>query len=316
MSGLQKKLFTIWERKKEKGKGVRNIDAFLIEGGRDSDISHGSNKIPVDTWHVRFISKYQFVVIIRSSKYDTHGSIIPMYKIYGFSKGFEKIKLIAIKNENDSKDESNDSITKQKEIDYYLFTSLKSWTSSLDKKDFVLPNDTPHAGQNQAIEFIIKNYNDALLTNKKRTSALICGDPGAGKSNIGMYIASALGGKAVRGYRLTTLGADFKDLWRLNPTKESPIILILDEIECAFRKAERADPVRESWCMAQDKSLLNSVLDELDSTKYLIVIGTTNLTFPQLYAEGYSSYIRKGRFDHCLSLPLDASTVNDNNFTT
>lgn len=296
---------------------IRNLDEYLMKHNSDIDISHGSTKTPMNTWHFRYVDGYQFVVLIRKSNYNYNsGSENALYLLYGLSEAFSKIKQIAIKKSNDSKYTDN-KVTKEstsKTVETCWFESSSYYKTSFTQNDSLLPSDTPYTGQLSVLDLIIANYNESLSTNKKKCSALLFGNPGVGKSNVGMYLASKLNARVVYGYRLTVAGICLDELWRLNPTEKSPVILVLDEIDCAFKKAQKAEEPRQLACLAQDKTALNSLFDRFERTNYLIVLGTSNDSFEKLIEDGYSSYMRKGRFDHCLTLSQESCIVNVNSF--
>ncbi len=147
-----------------------------------------------------------------------------------------------------------------------------------------------------------------LLTDYERTnhaSAIVMGKPGIGKSTIGYLVTLALGQeKGVRpvlvaNLDLTTRGLLYDDVVRPKPSREAPVVLMLDEYDQTVRHAERVDKSGkgESVSHAESKASLTGLLDRLAISDYVIVIATTN-DVELLKEKSFRPYTRKGRFDH------------------
>lgn len=285
---------------------VREMDKFILENAKDNDIAQSSSKKPMDTWHIRRIG-WGFIIAIRISM-SSYRETTELYSIYGTKKAFYKLmdRLEGEDNFIEIKIEKKEIL-----IETYTFESLSPWKTSFTRDNIYLPSSEPFIGQKNVIDTIMNAYNKSIRTNKKRISAILLGFAGVGKSNLALYLAKEINGRVVYGYDLCA-PISLDDMWRLSPTQDSPVILVLDEIDGAFEMAEKNERAKDFRSLAQNKTALNSLFDRFERTNYLIVIGTTNKTYKQLIDSGYQSYIRKGRFDICCTLSINDCKYHDN----
>ncbi|AYV84278.1 MAG: hypothetical protein Hyperionvirus21_12 [Hyperionvirus sp.] len=279
-------------------KMVRDMDKFLLEKGKECDVTDGSTKKPTDTWHLRRVG-CGFIVAARSTVVDFRSSR-ERYSVYGTKSAIASL-IKKIDNADGGVVSVDSGLTNQIEVSN--FESSSPWKTSFTSGKESLPGRVPYIGQRSCVDKIVAQYQARVVAadSRKCFSALICGPPGTGKTNTALYLAQRLGGRVVFGFDLVAPGVSLDDLWRMGATKESPVILNLDEIDGAIIQAEKNETAKEFRCLAQNKTSLNGLLDRFGRTPYLIVLGTSNISFEVLWGK-YQSYIRKGRFDLCFTL--------------
>lgn len=162
--------------------------------------------------------------------------------------------------------------------------------------------DSANLWQAKIIDLISADF-----AKNSRSSWFICGPPGCGKTTIGLLIAKHLVGPGVTpvlvtGVDFMTPGLSIKEAY-YTPIATEPVIIVLNEFDCAIRHAER-DPskdstgARESTCISNTPTLMLNTLDYMASTPFLIIIATTNMRQSELVTGIYQRYTRAGRFDN------------------
>lgn len=156
--------------------------------------------------------------------------------------------------------------------------------------------------QTKIVESIASDFNKTC-----RSSWIVCGPPGCGKSTLGLLVAKRLIAPSIRpvlctGVDFVTPGLSIR--WAYHyPCAATPVILLLNELDSAIRHAER-DPdkdstgARETTCIANTPTVMLNTLDYIMSTPHLIVIATTNMKQSELVTGIYQRYTRAGRFDN------------------
>ena len=271
---------------------VRSIDKFLVDTSKGTDICQSSSKKPTDSFHIRIIG-FGFIIARRRTMSDYHDTR-ESYMIYGTKSAVNNILGLV---------PENTIMNEQYKIKISNFESPSPWKSSFVTTDEEPFFEKPFVGQQKCIKKI-KNA-------RKNKSILLTGEPGVGKSNIALFLAKELNAQIVFGYDLTAPGISLDDLWRLSPSKESPVILVLDEIDGAFACANENKRAKEYRCLAQNKTSLNTLFDRFERTNHLIILATSNKKFCELNDE-YPSYIRRGRFDLCFTLLKDDCRLENN----
>jgi hypothetical protein len=271
-------------------KMIRDIDKFLVDTSKNTDICQSSTKKPTNSFHIRFIG-YGFIIAVRTSTTNYRGSS-ESYMIHGTKLAVEKLQ-----------GQIGDTDTKIAEVLKLKISNFEStgpWNTSFITADEEPYFATAFSGQELCIE--------KIATSK---SIFLCGEPGVGKTNVALFLAKKLTAQLVFGYDLTAPGVSLDDLWRLCPSENAPVILVLDEIDGAFACANANNRAKEHRCLAQNKTALNTLFDRFERTKHLIILATSNKRFSEL-VELYPSYIRKGRFDSCFTLTTDDCVVETN----
>lgn len=271
-------------------KMIRDIDKYLVDTCKNTDICQSSTKKPTNSFHIRIIG-YGFIVAIRTSSSNFRNTS-ESYVIYGTKLAVEKLQ-----------GQISDSDTKIAEVFKLKISNFEStgpWHASFITADEEPYFATAFPGQEICVE--------KIATTK---SIFLSGEPGVGKTNVALFLAKKLKAQLVFGYDLTAPGVSLDDLWRLCPSDNNPVILVLDEIDGAFSCANANNRAKEHRCLAQNKTALNTLFDRFERTKHLIILATSNKKFSEL-VDLYPSYIRKGRFDLCCTLTKDDCVVETN----
>jgi hypothetical protein len=188
-------------------------------------------------------------------------------------------------------------------------SALAPWKISATTTRIELPLK-PRDWQIKWCKKIISDYNI-----NHRSSIVISGPSGSGKSKFGDFIARQiqLNSKfkidptVIKHVDLTSKGLCLDDIITNVPTPINPIILLLDEYDTAINYAigERKNQTDFS-CMAESKPSLLNLLDRLSETKFIVLIATMNESVDALMKNKTTlPFLRKGRFDHHLSVNVN-----------
>jgi hypothetical protein len=151
--------------------------------------------------------------------------------------------------------------------------------------------------QNDIITTVIEKY-----TKSGTSICLINGESGTGKSTIGFLLAEKLHGSLCQTYSPTTPGDNLDLLYSIvEPTKENPLIILIDEVDIIFNKITQDSSVQHKSIPIEvnDKITWNRLLDHIQVGIYpnLILVLTSNLTHSELCSKYDDSFIRQGRVD-------------------
>ena len=219
---------------------------------------------------------------------------------------------INIKSLN-SDDSNNDSKDNNKCTKIKIYLGCNYYEGNF--KDILLPfNFDPFENQKFIIEKIHETYEKNAFSICR---TLIWGKPGGGKSFIGKLLAKKYNSAYSFDVKLLDPGTPILNLWKtVMPTKESPLIIQIDEFDIIIKKIHKMSENLESekphqWLrtIVGDKQSYNTFLSEyLICLPYVIYLFTMNSS-PDQINQLDKSYIRKNRID--LILPLD----NDDQIT-
>jgi len=134
----------------------------------------------------------------------------------------------------------------------------------------------------------------------EHTVAFLWGNPGTGKSMIGLFLAHTLNGMYCNTFSpwqpndtLTYLYSEHE------PSAESPLIIVFDEIDTNLMKIQNGIPSHKDHPIAvQDKTGWNRMMDEMQRGMfpYVILLMTSNKS-PDFINRLDPSYMRQGRVD-------------------
>lgn len=150
--------------------------------------------------------------------------------------------------------------------------------------------------QDRLFHRIIKVYET-----KSNTTCYLYGDRGKGKTFFAYLMAQYMNATLCKTYNPCEPGNNFCVMYsRILPSKQSPLILLLDEVDILLEKVHHNKVVLHKNIPTEifDKSTWNSFFDEFDYGIYKNVIILLNSNKPKLTIDNYDkSYLRKGRID-------------------
>jgi hypothetical protein len=163
------------------------------------------------------------------------------------------------------------------------------------KREIECSNYIPKPNQEQVIENTIQYYN-----NNNMCVTMIYGNPGTGKSIIGLLIAKQLNGSFCKTYNPTMPGDTLENIYdNANVSKTNPMILLIDEFDIILDRFHNNKIIQHKDIPIEvyNKTTWNTLLDDINIKlyPYLIIILTSNLTSDEINEKYDKSYIREGR---------------------
>lgn len=208
-------------------------------------------------------------------------------------------KLIAEDEDEDKSpiQQTNDTeipvpVQKKKSLQIYERTG-SYFNPYYRKRKVSLPKSEPRPDQQAIMDKIIAHQDV-----KEHTVAFIHGPPGTGKSMMGLLLANHYEGTYCNSLKPWEPGNYIGELYaEVSPTKEQPLILAMDEIDCALMVIHSGVPAHKNLPIATgNKSGWNHFLDEIGRGMFphLILLLTSNKG-PDFIRSLDASYIRDGR---------------------
>jgi len=155
--------------------------------------------------------------------------------------------------------------------------------------------DIPRGQQGKIVSAIIDDY-----IKRRHTVVYIHGNPGTGKSMIGILVANEFASHFCNTLKPwqpgDTLGVLLSEV---EPTPQKPLILVFDEIDLTLMKINKGiEPHKNIPIVVADKHGWNNMLDSIQRGMYpnIILILTSNRG-PEFINTLDSSFIRRGRVD-------------------
>jgi hypothetical protein len=298
--------FCMFKRQKVCGNAqVKAIDALIMKEGFTTSQTIEANRItPSDGmhWIWRRNQILDIVILYRSTTHDRS------------SRGSDTTEYVLYSRKTSTLDELSENKNKSSRASIVVtnYEALSPWNTTTRASRVYLPGSGANKNQKKAVNKIVGKFKQ-----DNKASVLISGEPGGGKSATGMYLAAALeqeGYKPIlyQGINMTCKGVSILNLLPSEIPESTPYILMLDEIDIAFKMAmsEITEGRTDISCIAKTKTSLCNELDRLNDTPNLIICGTTNMTFESLREtqveegkdekkskESYEAFIRKGRFN-------------------
>lgn len=161
------------------------------------------------------------------------------------------------------------------------------------KRNVSVKNISPRREQKTIMDDIQKYYDD-----HGHAVALIYGEPGTGKSVIGILLAKMFESGYCNTLQPWTPGVTLSQLYNeAEPTEDKPLIIMFDEVDVPLMTIHSG--VEPHKCLTTDianKTGWNKMFDEIDLGLYpnLIIVMTSNKT-PDFINALDTCYIRSGR---------------------
>ena len=163
------------------------------------------------------------------------------------------------------------------------------------KERSIIISLTPRLNQQKIIDEILEKQ-----TKTGHTVTYLWGEPGKGKSMIGLFLAHQTDGVYCNTLKLWQPNDTIDTLYsEFEPTEHSPLILVFDEFDTAITKIHKGiEPHKNLPIAVQDKTGWNHMLDNIQRGMYphLILLLTSNRP-PEFFTALDPSYLRDGRID-------------------
>ena len=200
----------------------------------------------------------------------------------------------------------------------YWERSGNSYCYRYDNREISYPKLEPYENQ----KFIISETIRIMNEKESKTSViLLSGPPGTGKSTIATFLANKLLSQLIDKldkvnyidtFNPTTPGDDFGKIYRkISPTSNSPLIIVLEEIDIIINKIYNNIPDHKYIpIQIQNKTGWNIWFDKLDKGFYphVYIIMTTNKSI-NYFDELDKSYMRNNRVNLKAELQTDKTFV-------
>ena len=179
---------------------------------------------------------------------------------------------------------------------YYHFEYQKRQLNCTNFNDYKFKNQKHIL--NQVVNYY-KKYNNCVT--------MISGDPGKGKSALGILIAKELNGSLCKSFNPTNPGDNLENLYnQVNPTINNPLILLIDEFDIILDLLHHNKIILHKNIPTEiyNKTTWNNLFDDINLKLYpnLIIILTSNINRKTIEETYDTSYIRKGRINLTFNL--------------
>ena len=182
--------------------------------------------------------------------------------------------------------------------------------------NFICSDYNPRSEQSVIVDDVVSHYK----TNR-RSVLMVTGEPGGGKTFLGILIAKALNGSMCKTYKPTEPGDNLRNLYDIvKPTYENPLIIVIDEFDGILDMLHKNEvkchdniPIE-----VRNKMSWNTLLDDINLNVYpfIIVLFTSNLHKTTIINNYEQSYIRKGRIDLYYGISLKQPYVQKQKITS
>jgi hypothetical protein len=234
-----------------------------------------------------FIGKYYIGYIYKPTKQSEINILYCLCKVDQFNKLKKK----------------NDIIIKETDIFIDLYMRKGNYYHfEYQKRQLNCTNFIPKKNQNHIIKQIIEFYRK-----NNKCVVMISGDPGKGKSAVGILIAKEINGSLCKSYNPTNPGDNLENLYnQINPTINNPLILLIDEFDILLDSLHNNKIILHKNIPIEiyNKTTWNNLFDDINLKLYpnIIIILTSNLNKTTIENKYDSSYIRKNRIDLIFNL--------------
>lgn len=268
---------------------TRIVDTYLVNHNICKKLSFGDN-IPEDGYYYGWIDNHTYSIFCVFRK-KTKRFNEPTVKYNIWTRTDDAMEIV---RRNIFPIECDQNI-----VTVHRVSSSTAWECDLISDRVIIPS-TPYEFQTH---IMTEMYNYYVAHNKSCTS-LITGPPRIGKSVIARLFMRYLMDKhidvmVIEGIDPTQPGQNIDKLIHQNIDSNNVLIILIDEIDIAFEKAESgtSDQQQSTYtCYAQNKSKMNKFLDHMCELPNTFVIYTCNSTICIL-EKAYSHYVGKGRIN-------------------
>ena len=280
----------------------RTIPVFTIFWGQipatlqQNNASNGSS-----TWFYRFLWASAFYRIVYASVVVAASDWIGMYSdlnvtltIYAWAWSENPIILSSTSTDSDEN----------------MIKVLEATSNEVRDASYLNENCqiAVHRSIPEAVKLCSENIASAIIDKFKMGNhdSMVCilmGKPGVGKSTVARVLTKQLNGVLYPAYNPTRVGQCLKAVTNECKASEGdvPLVIVMEEFDVALRNIMNGNVhgTDDIELDAKDKSSWNLLLDDIHVTKHVVMILTTNCTWPelQLLCKNDTSLLRQGRVD-------------------
>lgn len=246
-------------------------------------------KLPGDGWSLLFI-EYGCIIGYKSCVKREQKGDDTTFMLYIFGTGAYTWLCSKLNGNN-----------KSIEVEYFCNPSIYRYDVT---RSILYLKEEPTTWQSSLVDKLFDLY-----VSNKRASALICGPPGVGKSQIAFFLNCEIKKRTQNNAHPLTVIADptRKGMTLGNlcggSSKIGPIILLFNEYDAIVKHAENIkgeSSKSDGMCIAETRTSFLDALDQLSNTRFVILIATMNgdalKDIPLVYR-------RPGRMDLIYSVP-------------
>lgn len=184
--------------------------------------------------------------------------------------------------------------------------------------------DQAKSHQVSAMNLIMNHWN-SFKTIPPNTKVIIFGDMGVGKTYTAMLLKKLIerdhintNVRVVWNFDPNVVGVDIDALILRSATANSPIILVINEIDEVYEKTvdETQMDTDPRTRYTKNRTSFNNMMDSIAQNPFVILLMTTNQTPKQLYErKDWRSFFRIGRVDFFLEMTEKGTTRIENDPT-
>ena len=213
-------------------------------------------------------------------------------------EGVQTLYCVCSSNQFNKFTNTDSSIkTGDKCIKLYTRTGSNYYCLRYKSNNFNCSSFVPRNKQAEILDDVVSYYKK-----NSRCVLMLTGEPGTGKSFMGILIAKALDGSICKTYKPSEPGDSLRNLYdTVNPTEANPLVVIIDEFDLIIDTIHKTEVECHETIPIEmrNKMSWNTLLDDVNLNIYpfIIVVLTSNLDKSTIINTYEHSYIRPGRVD-------------------
>jgi hypothetical protein len=246
-----------------------------------------------------------YIGSIRSDEYDDEKTNIYILCSQTMYNRLSDLNMLGIhlsqtNGNNNDKTDLNTAMenikSKYKFISIYNFNLTAYHGNISEPRKMIIPYNKYSTEQQTLINLITSAYNKYC-----NHTCIVYGQPGSGKSVLALALAQKFESSLCMSYDPCLPGMNFNYLYTIvNPTKDKPLIVLIDEIDILLHKIQNETVETHRNCIAQIKNKhdWNKFFDNINRKFYPFVIFILTTNQNKSYFDNIDpAYTRKGRID-------------------
>lgn len=253
-------------------------------------------------------------IILFTENVNLYGRYKIEYSAYIFAKKDDIERMIDSKKDDDNNElfeVKTEYVTTYREKGCWLDEGFLEQNTILTRKTIINVNIIR---QNEIYNDILSLFYD---TPYRRTSVLIYGSTGSGKTHIGKMLAKSLNGVLCDDFDPSLHGVVYPQLIDyVKPSRDKPLIIQIDEFDTIIFKIHNNNTFKLHKFMRSgiyNKKTFNKFMDRLSEYENVIVVLTMNTCISKIN-DMDNSYLREGRIDKIYKMDNMINTTENNIF--